>query len=328
MIFFIVVLRALAACLITNSHYTGIYPTDIIANGGLLGDVIFFAVSGYCLLNVKKDFPTWYGKRLWRVYLPVLLITAVYFLIGQYKFGEDGFLWWFVYPTNYHFVASIVLLYIPFYFIGRYDFFKNRIPLIAGVVGVVYLVVYVFFYDKSYYHIDTVREWMIRFLFFESMLLGGYFRHNDDKFRNKFHWALPIITGTLFVVYFASKLLFSKYVKLAPLQIINQFIIFALLFFVFWLFASLDKKLEKLPKPIKVCFEYLSKITLEIYIVQYVLISVLKPYFTFPINWVVITASILLAATALHYVCKLIYWGVDKLIDFLKNKLTKKEEKA
>lgn len=41
MILFIEFLRALAACLITNAHYTGIYPTDLIANGGLLGDVIF-----------------------------------------------------------------------------------------------------------------------------------------------------------------------------------------------------------------------------------------------------------------------------------------------
>lgn len=34
MIFFITVLRALAACFITNAHYEGIYPTNIIANGG------------------------------------------------------------------------------------------------------------------------------------------------------------------------------------------------------------------------------------------------------------------------------------------------------
>ena len=47
MVTFITFLRAIAACLITNAHYTGIYPTDLIANGGLVGDVIFFAVSGY-----------------------------------------------------------------------------------------------------------------------------------------------------------------------------------------------------------------------------------------------------------------------------------------
>lgn len=50
-------------------------------------------------------------------------------------------------------------------------------------VGVGYLLVYTFAYDKSYYHIDTVREPMIRFLFFESMLLGAWFRQKDDFFR-------------------------------------------------------------------------------------------------------------------------------------------------
>lgn len=42
MIVFITWLRCLAAMLITNAHYTGIYPTDLIANGGLIGDVLFF----------------------------------------------------------------------------------------------------------------------------------------------------------------------------------------------------------------------------------------------------------------------------------------------
>lgn len=45
MVFFITCVRALAACLITNAHYTGVYPTDLIANGGMIGDVLFFAVS-------------------------------------------------------------------------------------------------------------------------------------------------------------------------------------------------------------------------------------------------------------------------------------------
>ncbi|MBQ0099636.1 MAG: acyltransferase family protein, partial [Firmicutes bacterium] len=107
MIFFITFLRFLAACLITNSHYTGVYPTDIIANGGLLGDVLFFAVSGYCLANVKKSFPSWYWKRLVRCYLPVLIISGVYLLIGFYSLNENSALWWLLYPTNYHFVSSI-----------------------------------------------------------------------------------------------------------------------------------------------------------------------------------------------------------------------------
>lgn len=52
LIFFVTVLRALAACIITNAHYTGVYPTDLIANGGLLGDVMFFC--GFGLLLCKS----------------------------------------------------------------------------------------------------------------------------------------------------------------------------------------------------------------------------------------------------------------------------------
>lgn len=40
--FFATVLSAIAACLITNAHYSGVYPVEMMASGGLLGDVIFF----------------------------------------------------------------------------------------------------------------------------------------------------------------------------------------------------------------------------------------------------------------------------------------------
>ena len=56
---FIVYLRAICAMVITNAHYEEIYPVSIIANGGLLGDVLLFSISGYCLYNIKTDFIRW-----------------------------------------------------------------------------------------------------------------------------------------------------------------------------------------------------------------------------------------------------------------------------
>ena len=53
--------------------------------------------------------------------------------------------------------------------------------VIAGIV-IVHMLVYIFIYDKSFYHIDTVREPMIRFLFFEAMLIGAYFKSIILKF--------------------------------------------------------------------------------------------------------------------------------------------------
>ena len=150
--------RALAACLITNAHYSGVYPVEMIASGGLLGDVLFFGVSGFCLCDIKKSFIPWYGKRLYRCYLPTLLITCIYLLIGFYTFEEHNAFWWLVFPTAYHFIASIVLLYIPYYIVMSVRVFKEHLPAVMAVVGAAALIVYLFVYDKSYYHIDKVRE--------------------------------------------------------------------------------------------------------------------------------------------------------------------------
>ena len=326
MVFFITFLRALAACLITNAHYTSIYPTDFIANGGLIGDVLFFAVSGYCLYNVKyelsaKGFLRWYGKRIWRCYLPVVIMTGIYMLIGLYSLSEHNALWWYIYPTYYHFIASIIVLYIPFFFIMKIEMLKKNVPKIMSGLAVVWLIVYIVFYDKSHYHIDTVREPMIRFLFMESMLLGAWFRQNDQKLRNDFKTIYPIISAVAFVFYFASKLLFSRRQSLSSFQFINQIMIFVLLFFLFRTFCGLDHKLENMPKRVKSVVEWLSKLTLEIYVVQYVLIDVIRQQgLMFPINWICITLSILVSAFILHFVCDKIYKSVDKL-------LTSKEKK-
>lgn len=181
----------------------------------------------------------------------------------------------------------------------------------GGGIALLYLVVYIFFYDKSYYHIDNVREWMVRFLFFESMLLGAYFKKNEEKFCNKFFWWLLCVTVVIFIIYFASKMFLSNYPSYSNLQIINQAIIFVLLYFIFRLFASLDEKLLKMPTFIKKCISYIASITLEIYVVQSVLIDLIRPYFGFPLNWLAITLCIVLSASVLHFVCKYIIRGIE-----------------
>ncbi len=328
MITFIVWLRCLAAILITNSHYTGIYPIDMLANGGLIGDILFFAVSGYCLVNIKTGFLKWYGKRLLRIVPPVLVITAVFALIGAYSFGNYAngtestllfsllsnvgieypkLLSWFVYPTYYHFIASILVLYVPYYFLLKNDYTRNHLPTVMAIIAAVYFAIYLFFYDKSYYHIDTVREPLCRFLFMESMLLGAYFRINDQRLRNT---GRPIIyaicTMIAFVLYFASKLFFSGGAY-SYLQIVNQPVIFVLLYFLFRWFASIDAKVDN-PPPKKwsnSIVGFIANLTLEIYLVQYVLIDFVRRLaLPFPLNWAVLTAMIIAAAFILHMIIK------------------------
>ncbi len=316
MVFFITVLRALATCLITNSHYTGVYPTDLIANGGLIGDILFFAVSGYCLYNVRLSFPRWYGKRLWRVMLPVWIATAVFMAIGAYSLNVMPWYRWYLYPTYYHFVASILVLYVPFYCIVKIPFLQKHLTWVMGGIALLAVGIYCLFYDRSYYHIDTVREPFVRFLFLESMLLGALFRQNDARFRcaathNRLFWLLSAIC---FAVYFASKIVFSRFSWLSQWQIVNYAAIFALLYCLFRAFAGADVALEKMPRFLKAILSFLADMTLEIYLVQYVLIDYLRPLFGFPINWFVLTASILAAAYLLHTLCQWIYKATDRLL--------------
>lgn len=301
MIFFITVLRALAACIITNSHYVGVYPTDLIANGGLFGDVIFFAVSGFCLTNVKNSFPKWYGKRLVRVFPAFIIISVIYILLGIHEFEPSlqNIINTFVLPVKYHFISSIIILYIPFYFVMKIQKLREHIPAVSIIVATIWLLFYVFIYDKSYYHIDTVREPMIRFLFFFAMLLGAYFKLNIEKYRNKksiISWSLlPILFGG----YFASKLIFSRVDSIAMFQIVNQIILFALLAVTFRCFMSIDNWLEKLPNWMKSIITFISGITLEIYLVQIGIIDKLN-FLKFPLNWLLITGIIVLLAFMLN----------------------------
>lgn len=307
---FIFYLRALAACLITNAHYVGIYPLDIIANGGLIGDIIFFAVSGFCLSNIKDDFITWYKKRIKRIYPYVWLITICYLLLGLYSFEDRNLIEWFFYPTGYHFVASIIVLYIPYYFVSKKnDIHFTRIAFL--ITACVQVMIYIFIYDKTYYHIDTVREPFIRFLFFEAMLIGLFFRQKSSrsKMTNK-SW---ILTFILCCIYFISKIIFSKIISISSFQIFNQIILTVLLFSIFDNFQRIDSKLNHLNKRINKIVKFISNYTLEIYLVQYVIIPICSENFKFPLNWLIATFSIVFTAYLLKTITNKILNNISEI---------------
>ena len=303
---FIVLMRALAAILITNAHYTGVYPTDLIANGGLLGDVLFFAISGFCLANTNVNFGRWYLRRFIRIYIPVWLITVIYMILGAYVLSYpreivDFFIW----PTHWHFVASIILLYIPLYFVVKHiEFNTKNYTRLAGAVFLLQLLLYFTIYDRSYYHIDNVREPMIEFLFFQSMLLGLHFRwettQNDGRHKEVKVSNLVYLL-VLFIVYFTSKVLFVKLPQISEFQITNQVLLLGWVTFLFKIFINIKKRLAVYAtKPYWKVVTFIADRTLEIYLVQYVILDYLK-IGPFPMNWLLLTVAIVIGASFLRW---------------------------
>lgn len=113
---FIYWLKVVAAVFITNSHYGDIWPVSALAHGGNLGNCIYFFVSGFCLYHVQAAFPKWYTKRVIRIYTPLWICAIVYLLIGWWHIDSIGAaIHCLIYPTWFHFLGTIMLLYVLFY---------------------------------------------------------------------------------------------------------------------------------------------------------------------------------------------------------------------
>lgn len=120
------------------------------------------------------------------------------------------------------------------------------------------------------------------------------------------------------MLYFASKMFFVKAQQFSDLQILNQYILLILLVCIFRSVSGMDAWLCKLSAWIKSVIEFVSSITLEIYLVQIILIPIVKRYVTmFPINWLALTGSIVFCAWILYLIINLI---VNKIPNKIKTR--------
>lgn len=322
MLNFVNYLKLIAAILITNSHFGKVWPVSSMATGGLLGNVIFLAVSGYLLYNVKLKFPKWFLKRFLRVYPVMAIFTLVVSLFGIYSLKSfDDFVRMFLYPTNYIFIVWLLVCYCVLYVVAYLDKHVNHfLEISMGVVLLAWVLTYVVFYDKSAYTVDNVYEPFILFLYVESMLLGSFFKKHGSKI-GVFKMYKPFATGIALIAYFASKILVSKVDALLSVQILNQFVLFAALYFTFDLFMSIEPQLSKAPKWIAIPTKYVSNITLQIYIAQFVVLMYLQDL-VFPVNLIAVVVCILLAASVLYYAELYIRKGINYWIESWKKKRT------
>lgn len=319
---FINLLRVLAAVCITNSHLANVWPASGIASGGMLGDVLFFAISGYCLYRPEfkmQDFGRWYIKRIRRIYITVILIALLTGFFTGFPSSVSGWLHTFIYPTNYHFVASIMVLYIVYYvWMNLLKRWKISIGISAVVFLGAVLIVYVLTFDKSWYHIDVVEDHFIRFLFFAAMLLGSYFREAEqktEKLTANNAWKNGMLAVVSIIVYFAVRLAVPRF-GLYAVQILTwAAILFALYCIIRWA-ESLEIFLIKLPDKAKAILEFFAGITLQIYLVQFPIIERFETLI-FPINLLVIVALIIVAATIIYWFDHLMQRIIDVIINHI-----------
>lgn len=320
MYYFINYLRTIATVLITNSHYSNIWPIADLAAGGLLGNILFFATSGFCLFNIKENFGKWYLRRIVKIYPIMIIFTLLTVLIGDFSLtsGKEV-VRLFLYPTNYIFLVWLMLSYVAFYVVAwlSQKYRKTTEIALAVVVGA-WLLTYFIFVEKSSYHIDDVSKPFILFLYFSSMLIGALFKKHIDKF-NKIKAINVVLLFVSLIVYFGSKIAFSKIQAIVFWQILNQLSILVTLYFMFAVFSGLEEGLKKIPSWLNKTVKFIAGITLHIYIVQFVLIRRLEGL-VFPVNFLVTTVAIFALACVVYYAEYFIKKGILSLIGIIKGK--------
>ena len=320
MYYFINYLRTIATVLITNSHYSNIWPISDLAAGGLLGNILFFAASGFCLLNIKENFGKWYLKRIAKIWPVMIGFTLLTVLIGDYSLASwKDAVRLFLYPTNYIFLVWLMISYIAFYILAwlskKYD---KTIEISLSVLFGIWILTYFIFVDKSVYQIDDVEKPFILFLYFSSMLIGALFKKYIDNF-GKIKAVNVILLFVSLIVYFGSKIAFSKIQSIVFWQILNQLSILVVLYFMFAVFIGLEDYFKKIPDWINKTVKFVAGITLHIYIVQFVIIRRLEGLI-FPVNFLVTTAAILGLACVMYYAEFFIKQGILLLVGKIKGK--------
>lgn len=293
-------LRFAATCLITNTHYNEVYPISALAVGGLLGDVFFFVVSGFVLGGDKKQgFFPWYGKRLLRIYPTIFAGVALFLLTGYQNLERHSLFEAFVFPTFFVFVAAIVTLYIPYYFVSRAKS-KRTWLLTFGAVLLGWLAVYGLLLDKSVYRMNAVTNPIILFPYFLAMLTGGFLRRFGVKKRGRGQLALCWgAAPALCLVYFAANNVIRGNAERNGIQILVPMTLLVAAASVSVLFYLLEGWFQSWPDWLTNAIGFVAALTLEIYVVQRPIIDALA-WLPFPLNWVLITASILGAAVVMR----------------------------
>ena len=166
-------LKCLACLLIINSHIASYYPSALqrLSWGGYFGNCIFFIVSGFCLTSVNASFPKWYLKRFIRVYVPYLI--AVPFLLFDHRFTGQGFINVIMPFKLYHFIPTILILYIGFYIAAKLDTKGIKYHYFSIAVLIIMILYFYEFYDIKNGYIYKHFSPLEMLSYFVTMLLGA-----------------------------------------------------------------------------------------------------------------------------------------------------------
>lgn len=292
------VLKCIAAILITNSHMDLLYPNDIFATGGSIGNSLFFFASGFVLfLKPMGRFDNWYKKRINRIY-PTVFAWAI---LSTLFFGVQDDIIHIILHGGEWFITCIMIYYVVIYFINQY--MRNYLMLAWVISALIVVVWYILLNKPAGYDMNgaTYFKWGYYFLF---MLMGAMLGAAGKQLRYRFVSDLLKLIGCV-VLFYAILFGRQQFETFHQLQILA---LLPLLGATYYFYKVANSDLLKQIYQHKIggaIIKIIGGLCLEIYLVQ-------VPFFTdqfndyFPLNLIVTFVVILIAAYILRCISRLL----------------------
>lgn len=293
------VLKFSAALLVALGHYAGHaldYTSNIVLRlltmtGGYIGVAIFFFLSGYGLMMSERNkhlgFLAFCRRRLSKVYVPVVIVSAVWAIviwpegegishIPSYLYTtfigfSDGILWY---------VRVIAVMYLLFYgytLLRKHE--KCRMP--ALIIGTALAYALVYFWQEAWCAISVP-------LFTLGVILADYNKVCTKLFKNWAWLMLFIVTITVVML-----ILYRLYGNLYAHSLLNYYVVTAIV--VICAFVPIN-----VTPP-----TWMGGISYDIYLTHYKVMKYLTPVYGFiPLHHFVVGAII--AATASYTLRKIV----------------------
>lgn len=288
-------MRFFATLLITNFHIAPLYPDSMkmLSTGGALGNSLFFFCSGYALYlsNKENGAYSWIARRYTRIYPSIWIFVAICIIGGMQSFSIQDFI-----IPPYWFLQAILFFYILFYFTTKY-LAKHLIKTCVFFVSL-FIITY-FCVDHNTFIIEnTENNHFLHWYFYYVIMIIGAIVARDSSFIIKIKpWVGIIALITLIILYYS--------MKISVMHIINpkynlQLIIPIFLFIIpVFSFQLCSMTLISTPKYINKIVSFISDLTLDIYIVQFVIIGYFVKY-DFPYGFMLSIISIIITAYLLN----------------------------
>lgn len=107
------ILKILSMLLIIQSHEDRLFPDRLqaLASGGAIGNALFFVISGFLMKTDGGGRDA--AKRLFRLYLPVYLMSVINLATGNLVLHHPvDVIYYFIYPTDFTFISTNLLCYL------------------------------------------------------------------------------------------------------------------------------------------------------------------------------------------------------------------------